>query len=123
MSRNSSLKMAVEESNSVVDSAYLQDFFDGNSVLIEKMAAVFMQTYSSYQSETEQLFAASDQVEIRRWVHTLKSSARYVGAVDLSEMCERQQSAIDSGDGATAEDLNQLVLELGAVVDTLSDES
>lgn len=123
MSQNDSSKMNVDESNSVVDSEYLRDFFDGNSILIEKMATVFLQTYSSYQSETEQLFAASDLVVIRRWVHTLKSSARYVGAVTLSEMCEKQQSSIDSGDGATADDLNQLVLELGAVVDTLNTKS
>lgn len=55
---------------------------EGDEKLLHELATMFLQQYPELVKEIEIALQAEDAKEVRRGAHTLKSSAKVVGAVD-----------------------------------------
>lgn len=120
MSMNSESDISSHKDISPIDSVYVHDFFDGNVELIEKMAIVFISTYESDAENLDRLSGASDPAELKAWLHTLKSSSRYVGAVSLSILCEKQELLIDRNERPSVDALREISRILNSVLQLLN---
>jgi len=110
----------VKDGAALIDLKYLHDFFDGNAAIIEKMQEAFLETYTSEEQSPLQLLSSGSEQDLKIWLHTMKSSARYIGAVSLSELCESQERLVDLDDGVVSHDVMvEISQQLSAVVQHL----
>lgn len=92
-------------------------YVSGNLAQYRALTAIFTEYFEESLGEINTLFAARDFDNLVYSVHSLKSKARTVGAVELSEIAARMEKYLRRGDGAYAEAaLPLLRFEWGRVV-------
>ena len=94
------LKVASEEGGSVVDFAYLEGFTAGDRQVIYEVLALFQQ-----QAEGWVVSLRAADPGWRDVVHTIKGSARGVGANRLADACARAEAVGEGGLPAVREAL------------------
>lgn len=103
-----------------IDHGFVDSFFNGDTALIEKMRCVFLATYDTSESRdvADQLWGKKSE-EIQLWLHTLKSSANYVGAVSLSQHCATLEVQLRQDEQLEEAALAQVRSQLAEVIEEL----
>ena len=77
--------------------------YTGSEEKYTKALRLFSKNYEKNRSRTEEAFAAKDLESYRIIVHSLKSNAKMIGAMDLSRKFEALEMAAKDGDTAVME--------------------
>lgn len=67
---------------------------NGNSHLIERVLVAFQTSVARLRPQAEAARASGDRAALRLVAHTLKSSSASIGAMRLSQLCARIETAI-----------------------------
>jgi len=95
----------------VVDFDYLEDFAAGDEAMIDEVLALFRE-----QSAIWGAMLAPEHEGWRDAVHTLKGSARGVGATGLGEACQRCEAVGPGGLPAVRDALDAALSDIAAYV-------
>lgn len=97
--------MAKRDLTGAVDFAYLESYAGGDQVVVDEVLAIFREQASMW---LRLLDPSADGEAWRDAAHTLKGSARAVGAVGLAEVCEAAEQAASAEAAARARLLEQV---------------
>lgn len=88
------------------DDAYQQfcGIFNGDGDTVQEILEIYLQESAELGATVQRTLANGDLVELRRAAHSLKSTSRQVGAVQLGDMCGRIEEASKDEDLAAARD-------------------
>ncbi len=108
----------------ILDSTVLERMLRGDRATARVLMADFVPTARELVDAAVEGLAAGDGSELVRAGHTLKSSARAVGALQLGETCEGlEEAARDGADGPGVADLvGQLQDDFQAAAQAIADE-
>src|SRR5690606_1270032 len=91
----------------------------GRLHLYEGLIRDFQQAYLGQSRSYRDLFAANERTVLNRAIHSLRSSAAYLGAYDLSRRCATLETALEQGGGSAAQ-LDEIGAELNNLLEQLS---
>ena len=93
----------------------LRDLAAGDSELICELVAAFKQDVAARLMRIRSALSTADLAALRAEVHTIKGSARQIGADDVAAKCQQIEAALDAPLADLAEGVRQLEVKFGEV--------